>query len=169
MINFSTRTGDMPYISEFLEEIEVFDDDDDNYSAAKTAIVLKNWIDEVPIIDITEKFNIGPGDVQSKIASADWISYSLSRLAELFKPEIRGELERLNIRIKEGIKEDVLSLITIPNIGRVRARRLHRAGYRTLDQVASAQPSDISRIFGFSSKLANETVDHAKRIKGRYR
>ena len=169
MINFSTRTGDMPYISDFLEEIEVFDDDDDNYSAAKTAIVLKNWIDEVPIIDITEKFNIGPGDVQSKIASADWISYSLSRLAELFKPEIRGELERLNIRIKEGIKEDVLSLITIPNIGRVRARRLHRAGYRTLDQVASAQPSDISRIFGFSSKLANETVDHAKRIKGRYR
>ena len=169
MINFSARTGDMPYISDFLEEIEVFDDDDDNYSAAKTAIVLRNWIDEVPIIDITEKFNIGPGDVQSKIASADWISYSLSRLAELFKPEIRGDLERLNIRIKEGIKEDVLSLITIPNIGRVRARRLHRAGYRTLDQVASAQPSDISRIFGFSSKLANETVDHAKRIKGRYR
>ncbi|QRF74898.1 Putative ski2-type helicase [Thermoplasmatales archaeon] len=167
MINFSTRTGDMPYIAEFLEKIEILEDDEDNYAAAKTAIVLGNWIEEVPIIDITEKFNIGPGDVQSKIASADWISYSLSRLAEMFKPEIRNELEKLNIRIKEGIKEDVLSLITIPNIGRVRARRLHRSGYRTLDELASADPTDISRIFGFSSKLASETVSHAKRLKGR--
>ena len=169
MINFSARTGDMSYIIEFLEGIEVFEDDYDSCSAAKTAMVLRSWIDEVPIIDITEKFNIGPGDVQSKIASADWISYSLSRLAEMFKPEIRRDLEKLNIRIKEGIKEDVLSLITIPNIGRVRARRLHRSGYRTLEQLSSANPMDISGITGFSSKLAGETINHAKRLMDRTR
>lgn len=167
MINFSARAADQPLIAEFLEDIEVFEGDEESFSAAKTAMVLRQWIDEVPIMDITEKFNIGPGDVQSKIASADWISYSLSRLAELFKPEIRRDLERLNIRIKEGIKEDVMSLITIPNIGRVRARRLYRAGFRTLEMLTTAQPSDISKVFGFSSKLANETVNHAKRIMGR--
>lgn len=169
MITFSARSADEPMITGFLESIDFFEADDESYSAAKTAMVLRQWIDEVPVMDITERFNIGPGDIQSKIASADWISYSLSRLAELFKPEIRGDLERLNIRIKEGIREDVISLITIPNIGRVRARRLHRSGYSSIGMVSNADPADIAKIFGFSSKLANDTVNHARRIAGRKR
>ena len=82
-------------------------------------------------------------------------------------PEKRAYFEMLNVRIKEGIKEEVWELIAIPNIGRVRARRLHSAGFRTLHDLSNAREEDISRIAGFSEKLSGDTISHARTILAR--
>ncbi|MGC8609662.1 MAG: helix-hairpin-helix domain-containing protein, partial [Thermoplasmata archaeon] len=124
----------------------------------------RDWINELSINGLYEKYGIAPGDIQSRISNADWISYSLARLSALFKPEIRRELEILNIRIREGIKPEVMDLTMISGIGRVRARRLFNAGIKSIAEVAASDEARIMRIYGFSHALASSIIRRAKAI-----
>lgn len=146
-----------------------FQDSSDLFNSAKTAMVLYDWVNEKSTDYITNRYNIGPGDIQSKVSSAEWMAYSLSRLASMLLPERRTYFEMLSIRIKEGIKEDIWELTAIPNIGRVRARRLYSAGLKNLDSVAGANEAEVTRIAGFSHKLASETISHARTVLQRRR
>ncbi len=159
MLPFNYR-GDA-YGYEFLEDIGM---PDGNVDAAKTACVLRDWINEVSTNGLYEKYGIAPGDIQSRVSSADWISYSLSRLSALFKPEIRRDLGILNIRIREGIKPEIMELTMIPGIGRVRARRLYSAGLKSIAEIAASDESRITRIYGFSHSLASSVIRRAKAI-----
>ncbi len=142
---------------------------DESLNRVKAAMMLFSWIQEVSINNICSDFYIGPGDVQSKASSADWISYALSRLAALFLPERRRYFEFLNIRIKEGIKEELIPLIVLPRIGRVRARRLFNNGFHDLHSIARADVDQILRIPGFSRKLTETTKDNAIKLVQRGR
>jgi len=145
-------------------DFEIDEWDDDALNRVKAAMMLFAWIQEVPINKICEDFFIGPGDVQSKASSADWISYALSRLAGLFLPEKRRYFETLNIRIREGVREELIPLIVLPNIGRVRARRLYNSGFRDLRSIAMSDLDQLLRIPGFSRKLAESTRENASRL-----
>ncbi len=159
------RNSDYAAVDEFLSEMEEEPMTQEDLNAAKTALILKEWINETPIRAIEENFSIGYGDIQSRVNTADWMSYSLSRLSKRFKPEIHASLENLNFRIKEGVKEDIITLTLIPRIGRVRARRLYQNGFRSVSAVAEAEPPAIEKIYGFSTRLATQVVMHARRIR----
>ncbi|PYB68250.1 ski2-like helicase [Thermoplasma sp. Kam2015] len=146
---------------EFLDDIGMIDGDID---AAKTAIVLRDWINEASYRLLYDRYGIAPGDVQARISMADWLSYSLAKLSSIYKPEVRRMLEILNLRLKEGIREDILDLVLIPGVGRVRARRLYDAGLRSIADVASATPERIRSIYGFSDTLANSVIRRARSI-----
>lgn len=165
------RNDDMDEIEYFIttHNVDISDLQDDYPGRIKTAMVLLDWINEASMERIEDKYNIGPGDVQAKVSNAQWISYSLSRLSSIYLPEKRHYFEILNVRITEGIREEIWELTAIPNIGRVRARRLYSAGLQTLESVAGASLSDITEIIGFSDKLARDTIDHAKTILERRR
>ena len=164
MIPVNANNEDYAMAEHFLEKIGSTTYDDSDYSAAKTAMLLKEWISETPMRSICEEYRVGPGDVQSVANSADWLSYSLARLANSFKPEIRKDLENLNFRIKEGVKEEIIPLTLMPGIGRVRARRLYSAGFTSLEAISVADESAISRIYGFSTKLSRDVIASAKSI-----
>lgn len=164
MIPLRYRNGFLPMIDYFMEQAGIEDYDEDAMSAALTAMVLKDWIDEKSMNDITETYDIGPGDLQMRVSSAEWISYSLSRLSSIYKPEIRTSLERLNLRIKEGVRDDVIELTTIPGIGRVRARRLYQSGFNSIGAVSSAKVEELSRIYGFSERLSRDTIRYARNV-----
>mgnify|MGYP000765192624 FL=1 len=54
----------------------------DNHMAdLKTAVLLRDWIDEVSEDVITDRMKIGPGDIRSRVDSADWILYSMNEIA----------------------------------------------------------------------------------------
>ncbi len=146
-----------------------YEESSDSFNNAKTAMVLYDWINERSTDYITSRYGIGPGDIQAKVSSAEWMTYSLSRLASMLLPERRTYFQMLSIRIKEGIKEDIWELTAIPNIGRVRARRLYAAGLTSLDAVAGSAEGDILKIAGFSHKLAKETISHARTVLQRRR
>ena len=74
------------------------------------------------------------------------------------------DFEILNLRIKEGIVSEIIPLVTIPGIGRVRARRLYNNGLKNLAVIAEASVSRISSIQGFSTKLAETTISGARRL-----
>ncbi len=169
MIPIRHRSSTLHLVEFFMDEAGIEDFEEESLSAALTAMVLKDWIDERSMNEITEKYGIGPGDLQMRVSSADWISYSLSRLSSLYKPEIRASLERLNLRIKEGVREDVIELTSIPGIGRVRARRLYQNGFKSISEISEAAPDSVSRIFGFSDKLARDTIRYARNLVERVR
>lgn len=168
MLPFNFREKDYDYIEEFLDRFNINDFSDESMRAAKTAIILNEWINEVPINTIAENFDLGPGDIQSKASSADWISYSLYRLSSMFDKSMEHKLLQFNERIKEGVKEDIIKLIELPQVGRVRARRLYNTGYTSLEKIAYANKNDVSNIFGFSNKLASDVIEGAKKIVSRY-
>lgn len=167
MIPLRYRNGHLPMIEYFMDGAGIEEFEEESMAAALTAMALKDWIDEKSMNDITEKYDIGPGDLQMRVSSAEWISYSLSRLSSLYKPEIRTSLERLNLRIKEGVRDDVIELTTIPGIGRVRARRLYQNGLQSIYAVSTARVEDISKIYGFSERLSKDTIRYAASIVSR--
>ena len=113
----------------------------------KTACLFDAWMDETNEEEICTRFNIGPGDVYRMRETGDWLLYSFSEIARLFKFKY-GPIQKARIRLQHGIKEELLSLVKIRNIGRVRARLLYNAGYKTVKDVAKAPLSKLSMILG---------------------
>lgn len=164
------RSDDTDDILYFLEQNGIEEGQfQDVFNVAKTAMVLSDWISERSLDYMIGRYNIGPGDIQSKASGAEWMAYSLSRLSSMYLPERRSYFEMLTIRIKEGIREDIWELTSIPNIGRVRARRLYSAGMKNLDSVAGANEGELTSIPGFSHKLSRDTIGHARTILQRRR
>ncbi len=116
-------------------------------SELKTAFLLEEWINETPEESIVEKFDIGSGDIYAYVESAKWILNAAHELARLMGyRESADPLKRLLIRVENGIREELLPLISLRGIGRVRARSLYSAGYRSIEDLKRASVSDLRRI-----------------------
>src|SRR3989454_2952330 len=53
-----------------------------------------------------------------------------------------------------GIKEELLELISLRGVGRVRGRALFQRGFKTLKDLQKANPSDLARIPTIGPTLA---------------
>lgn len=160
------RSSEQELVEEFLISRELpYFDLDDYESRIKTAMILLDWINEVGIDVICEKYGIGPGDIQSRISTAEWMAFTLGRMAHMLLPQKSSYFQMLSLRLREGIKSDIMELTTVPNIGRVRARRLYNAGIRSVEQLASANVESLKRIAGFSDRLSAETISHAAHLR----
>lgn len=116
-------------------------------SQVKTAYLLWLWMEEVEEDDICDQFNIGPGDLYRIRETADWLLYSFAEIAHLFSYRT-GEIRKVRMRLKYGIKQELLPLVKIPNIGRARARRLYEAGYKTVSDLQKTSPSALAEVLG---------------------
>lgn len=123
-------------------------------SELKTALFLKDWIEERSDEFILEKFNLGPGDVRTKIDISDWLLYSMAEIGRLFKLEKMGEVKRLRMRVRYGIREELLELVSLKGIGRARARRLFDSGFVGIEELKRATLSQLSKVEGIGNKLA---------------
>ena len=113
----------------------------------KTALLLYDWIEETPDDVLIEKYNVGTGDIYSLTQSAEWLAYAASRLANaLGLAHHYVRLANLRHRIKHGVKEELLELVSIKGIGRVRARALYSHGYKTILDLQKASPEELARI-----------------------
>ncbi len=113
----------------------------------KTALLLNNWINEVPENTITKAYGIGPGDIRARVDTARWLLHAMERIAALFHYE-RRPLNRLIMRITYGVKEELLPLVELKGVGRVRARLLYSHGYRDIGRLKRAEVEELVRIPG---------------------
>ncbi|TAJ45507.1 ATP-dependent DNA helicase [Methanofollis fontis] len=157
MLTLYLRKGDEEMIYRFLSEHEDelwtgapygTDELERFYSSVKTAMLLQNWSEEVTEEMICERFNVGPGDIHNKVETAVWLVHAASRLASLFKGEFKRPIEEDGIRIRHGIKKELLPLIRLKGIGRVRARRLFNAGIATPAAIREAGTARLAPILG---------------------
>ncbi len=114
------------YPSDFSVEYDWF------LSEVKTALCLKDWIEEVDEDRICERYSIAPGDLRRIVETAEWLSNAMSRIAE----EVgNSSVTGLTERIKYGVKRELLDLVRIRYVGRVRARKLYDAGIRSVEDI----------------------------------
>jgi helicase len=149
------------YIYSLAEEaetpIEPWDVPESAYvSAVKTALVLRDWIDEVPENTITERYGIWPGDLASRVELAEWLLTATRELSRLFRPEDTHYIDVLARRMHHGVKEDVLSLMEIKGVGRVRGRALHKAGYRHISDLRKASIEELMKVEGIGESIARK-------------
>ncbi|MCL4342175.1 MAG: DEAD/DEAH box helicase [Candidatus Thermoplasmatota archaeon] len=158
----SCRNSEIEMVEQFFETQNLrYYELEDFHSRIKTAMILMDWINEVDISEICDRYSIGPGDIQSRISSAEWMAHSLGRLSSMIRPQQSSYFQMMALRIGEGIKGEIFELTTVPNIGRVRARRLYNSGIKTLEELAAASVDQLKRIAGFSDRLSQDTIDHA--------
>ena len=117
-------------------------------SDVKVALLVKDWIDEVPEEAITGSMGIGPGDIRSKVDMMDWIIYAMGEVAYIFNPPAIRRIRPLTTRLRYGVKEELNDLVALRGVGRSRARALFKAGYRTRADVASASREELSLVVG---------------------
>ncbi len=106
--------------------------DSDYLDRFKTALMLNDWIEERTEDWVLENYGMAPGLLRIKLDTARWLAYSFSELVLYIKTDksLRRELQKLEMRLKHGIKEELIPLASIKGIGRVRARKLFNAGIR---------------------------------------
>ncbi len=127
-------------------------------STLKTASVLEAWIAETPIVEVTERFGIGAGDLRSKADDADWLLFAAGRLATAFNRRIARTIDDLSLRVRYGVREELLDLVRLRGIGRVRARMLFRAGFPDRESLRNAPIDRIEQALR-SRRLADMVVE----------
>ena len=117
-------------------------------SEVKTASVMLDWINEKKEDYIVDKFGIGEGDIRALSETTLWLVHSMTELGRYQKrssAEMSGELEK---RVEYGASPELLDLIQIRGIGRVRARRLYNSGIRNMQELRIADHEEIAKIIG---------------------
>lgn len=114
----------------------------------KIADIIMQWINEVKLSEIADSWkNMGEGDVHSIVESANWITYAMYSIGKYHKNNIITHKTRIiNARIKYGIRDELLGLIQIDGIARVRARRLFNAGITTQKKYTEELEKNKQRI-----------------------
>ncbi|MEM2912232.1 MAG: DEAD/DEAH box helicase [Candidatus Bathyarchaeia archaeon] len=126
----------------------------------KTAVTLKAWIEETSEDEIIERFHVQPGDLYRTIENAKWLLYATNELAELFgNKKVQPLTLELMERVEKGVKKELLPIVKIEGVGRVRGRILYNAGYKTMEDIKHAKIEDLMNLPLIGPKLA-------KKIKG---
>ncbi|ADG12809.1 DEAD/DEAH box helicase domain protein [Methanocaldococcus infernus ME] len=125
----------------------------ENLEEFKTAKMLYDWINEVPEDEILKTYKVEPGILRYKVEVAKWLSYSLKEIAKILNKEVPN----LELRLEYGAKEELLELLKIKYIGRVRARKLYSAGIRNREDIIK-NPKKVANILGekISKKIFEE-------------
>jgi helicase len=129
----------------------------------KNLIVLLEWIDESSEANLNEKIGVEPGDLHRMIETTYWLSYCLSEIAKLIgRKDLLPEINILRLRIKHGIKSELISLVQLEGIGRIRARSLYRAGITDVTKIDKISESKLGSIPKIGVKLARKLKNQIK-------
>ena len=117
------------------------------FAEMKTAQMLQAWLEETHEDDIHEQFGVGAGDIRRNVDTANWLLYAAHDLASLFKAKpAMKPLRKLRERVRYGVKEELLELVQLRGIGRVRARSLFKAGYRKLADIKGGTEQELAKV-----------------------
>ncbi|MBI4170861.1 MAG: DEAD/DEAH box helicase [Candidatus Aenigmarchaeota archaeon] len=138
----------------------------------KTTLIFIDWINEKGEDVLLEKFGIAPGELYSKTLSAEWLLYAVAELAVLLnKKDVANHFSKLRLRVKHGVREELLRLIKLKGIGRARARKLYNAGIRNFADVKKSVPK-VEELLGkkvAQGLLSQEDLDEKIRAVKRRR
>ncbi len=116
-------------------------------SAIKMAHVMQDWISEKTEKYMEEEYGLLPGEFYNVLENTKWLIYSLNEISKVMQLR-RKDMTELGIRIKNGIKAELIPLVSVPEIGRVRARKLYSAGIISLKSLKEAGLERLSPLLG---------------------
>ena len=129
---------------------------DDFVNSVKTALFFEAWIDEKDEDFLLEKFDIRPGEIRVKQETADWLLYAIEELAVLQDHKLAvKEVRKLRLRVQDGVREELLPLLKLQGIGRVRARKLCSHNLKDLSDIKKTDLTTLSQLLG---KMVAESI-----------
>ena len=130
------------------------------YDSSRSFWALSEWIEESSEATISESAGIEPGDLHRLVESALWLSYALYEVAKLVhREDLLQELSELRTRIRYGVKRELVSLVSLEGIGRIRARSLYDAGFRSVSDLAKAPQAKIASVGKIGPVVAKKVKD----------
>ena len=139
-------------LSDFLLEQEpsMYEPEyEDFLNSVKTALMFNAWINEQDEEFLLEEFNIRPGELRTKLNIADWLLYATEEICKIMHYQsLIKEIVKLRLRMKYGVKEELLPLVRLENVGRVRARLLFRNRFRDIKDLKNADLTTLIQILG---------------------
>lgn len=126
------------------------------YDCSRSLMALQSWITESSEISLSDNLKIESGDMHRMVQTAEWLIYCLRELAkQAGKAELLEELDILRKRVIYGIREELIDLVKIKGIGRIRARKMYNHGIKTLDDLSKIPVKKLAEIDKIGSTLAD--------------
>ena len=145
-------------LSDFLLENEpsMYEPEyEDFLNSVKTALMFSQWISEQDEEFLLEEYNIRPGETRAKLEIADWLLYATEEICKIMHYQsLIKEIVKLRLRMRYGVKEELLPLVRLESIGRVRARLLFRNRLRDIKDLKNADLSTLTHLLGEKTALS---------------
>jgi len=126
----------------------------------KIAWVLNAWTEEKSEDEIIERFRVQPGDLYRLIETARWLLYASHELAVLLgHKDLLKPIDELTERVEKGVKKELLPLVRLREIGRVRGRILYDSGLRTVEDLKSVPIEKLIGLPLIGPKIAKKIKD----------
>lgn len=124
-------------------------DYDDFLRSLKTALMLRSWTQESGEDNLLEGFGVTPGELRARLDIADWLLYSTQELGLLTgRMDLLKEIRKTRLRVKYGVREELLPLVRLRGIGRRRARTLYNSGVKSLKELRAIPLQSLERLIG---------------------
>ena len=171
---FPLRSKDYEQAMAFLEEHSsemlsrptprAFAEYDEVLQDMRSVMALHGWIDEWKEDELLNKLGVEPGDMHRAVDNADWLLNALAELSKLFKrPEMVKQAETLRRRVESGVSEELVELTKLRGVGRVRARALYSAGFRTLEDIKEAPADRLAAVEKIGTAAARKIKEQVVR------
>ena len=164
---FPLRSKDYDQAMAFMEEhapemlekhsARDFGDYDRVLQDMRSVMALHGWIDEWREEQLLTRLGVEPGDMHRAVDNADWLLHSLGEVAKLYKvPEMVRQADLLRRRVASGVSEELVELTTVQGVGRVRARALYTAGFRSLEDLKEAPAEKLALVDKIGTAVARK-------------
>jgi len=125
----------------------------------KMAMVLNAWIEETSEDKLLERFNVQPGDLYRTIESAKWLLHAVERLSPIItnkNKEVTDLSNELVERVSMGIKRELMPIVALEGVGRVRGRIIFNAGFQTMEDLKQASIEELTALPSVGPRLAKK-------------
>jgi replicative superfamily II helicase len=130
---------------------------------------LLDWIDEMPIDSIREKY-INYYDDGDILTLGEYAAITLQKVSFFIKDKRIRLIETLIHRLRCGVKADIVrsGFTKLTVVARDKARPLARAlannGYRNLAQLSRVSPAKLAEKLGINEEQAASIIADAKQL-----
>ena len=172
---FPLRSKDYDQAMAFMEEhsaemlerhsSRAFADYDRVLQDMRSVMALHGWIDEWREEQLLTRLGVEPGDMHRAVDNADWLLHALVEVSRLFKaPEMVRQAEILRRRVASGVSQELVELTTVQGVGRVRARALYTAGFKTLEDLKDAPAEKLASVDKVGTAVARKIKEQVSRF-----
>ncbi len=136
------------------------------YDCSRSLLALQSWITESTELSLSDSLGIESGDMHRMTENANWLSYCLREISKhVERADLLEELGDLRNRIVYGIKEELLDLVRVKGIGRVRARILFKHGIKNLDDLRKIPVNKLAEIDKIGSTIADNIKAELRKVR----
>ena len=143
----------------------------------KGAWMVEEWCEERALREIERLLGTAPGDLRVRVDHSEWLLYAAREIASYDSErseelndglaELLDCIDIMRKRVTNGCREDLLALISMRGIGRVRARKMASHGLRTPIDVVSMTEDEKGKLAderGWSPQLVDNVVKQAEKL-----